>query len=88
MSNKLNYTRLMALSPTKYTEMINSDGQLIEFYEHPIHGDSAEVICVCHDLQLASYSGFFDCDDMINLDKEYEPLFIDGQLYIGMNKSE
>lgn len=88
MSTKLNYTRLIALDPTKYDQVTNSEGQLIEFYEHPTRGDEAEVICVCHDLQLAAYSGFYDCEDMMALHKEYEPIFIDGELYIGDFKAE
>lgn len=49
----LNYSKLMALKPTEYERMVNSLGQEIVFYEHPIKGDEAEVICVCHELELA-----------------------------------
>jgi hypothetical protein len=41
------------------------------------------VICVCHELQLAAYSGFYETDDMMADHKEYEPTFKDGKLHIG-----
>jgi hypothetical protein len=55
----INYEKLMSYKPTSYGTHINVDGQEIEFYEHPIRGDEAEVIVVCHALKLAEYSGFF-----------------------------
>lgn len=73
----------MSHKPTSYGKMTNSLGQIIEFYEHPLKGDEAEVICVCHELQLAEYSTFFETDDMTADHKEYEPNFKDGKLYIG-----
>ena len=79
----LNYKKLMELNPTSYGEITNSLGQEIEFLEHPLEGDLAEVICVCHALELASYSSFFETDDMENESKEYEPSFVDGEFLIG-----
>jgi len=79
----INYTKLMAHNPTSFGTHINAIGQTIEFYEHPLKGDEAQVICVCHDLQLAEYSTFYETTDMVQDHKEYEPSFIDGQLYIG-----
>jgi len=79
----LNYEKLMSNDPTVYGKMINSRGQEIEFVEHPQLGDEAEVICVCHELELASYSGFFETDDMEADHKEYEPSFVDGKFVIG-----
>lgn len=78
-----NYTKLMSHNPTSYGTMVNSIGQTIEFYEHPIQGDGAEVICVCHALELAADSSFYETDDMLCEHKEYEPSFQDGKLYIG-----
>ena len=78
-----NYAKLMDHNPTSYGTHVNNLGQTIEFYEHPLKGDSAEVICVCHDLKLAADSGFFETDDMIQDHKEYEPSFQDGKLWIG-----
>ena len=79
----LNYTKLMAAKPCKYGEMTNSKGQLIEFYEHPTRGDEYPVIAVSHYHQLAAYTDFYDLCDMTVEHGEYEPLFIDGRLYIG-----
>jgi hypothetical protein len=79
----LNYKKLMSLNPTVYGKLTNTAGQVIEFVEHPVHGDEAMVICVCHELELADYSTFYETDDMEADHKEYEPSFIDGDLYIG-----
>jgi hypothetical protein len=83
----INYEKLMSYKPTSYGTHINVDGQEIEFYEHPIRGDEAEVIVVCHALKLAEYSGFFETDDMIESHKEYEPSFHNGELFIGEFKA-
>jgi len=82
----LNYKKLMSLNPTVYGRLTNTFGQVIEFVEHPIHGDAAEVICVCHELELADYSTFYETDDMEADHKEYEPSFANGDLYIGQFK--
>lgn len=79
----INYKKLMKYNPTSYGTIVNRLGQTIEFYEHPIYGDTAEVICACHELQLADHSGFFETDDMAAKDSEYQPLFVDGKLQIG-----
>lgn len=79
----LNYTKLMEHNPTEYERMVNSLGQEIVFYEHPTKGDEAEVLCVCHELKLASYSGFMETDDMLQDHLEYEPSFVDGKFLIG-----
>jgi len=79
----LNYSKLMSHKPTSFGTHVNTLGQTIEFYEHPIYGDEAQVICACHELQLACYSTFFETDDMTADHKEYEPSFQDGKFYIG-----
>lgn len=79
----LNYQKLMAHKPTVYTTIVNNLGQKIDLVEHPFKGDEAQVICVCHELKLAAYSGFFECDDMIAPHGEYQPSFEDGKLWIG-----
>ncbi len=79
----LNYKKLMALKPTSYGVYVNSLGQTIDFLEHPLKGDEAEVICACHELELADYSSFFETDDMIQDHREYEPTFVEGKLLIG-----
>lgn len=79
----MNYQKLIAQNPFSYGRMINDKGQEIEFFEHPIYGDEAEVICVCHELQLAEYSGFFDTEDMTARHGEYQPHFENGELKIG-----
>lgn len=79
----LNYTKLMSQNPTKYGSMMNDLGQLIDFYEHPVLGDEAQVIAVNDELQLASYTGFYDLDDMTAEHGEYQPSFVNGELVIG-----
>jgi hypothetical protein len=79
----LNYKKLMALEPTEYDRMINSLGQEIVFYEHPLRGDEFPVIIVCHELKLADYTDFMETDDMVASHKEYEPSFQEEKLHIG-----
>jgi len=78
----INYEKLMAQKPTVYTTLVNSLQQVIDLVEHPTMGDEAQVIAVCHDLRLASYSSFYDTYDMLNI-IDYEPSFIEGKFYIG-----
>ena len=77
------YDKLMAQNPTSYGTMTNSQGQEIEFFEHPFEGDMAPVICACHELKLAADSDFFETDDMEETGGAYEPNFIDGELFMG-----
>lgn len=79
----LNYQKLMNATPTKYGEIVNAKGQLIEFYEHPKFGEEYPVIAVCHSLQLAAATTFYELDDMTAEDGEYTPLFIDGEIVYG-----
>jgi hypothetical protein len=79
----LNYEKLMAHNPTEYGRMTNSLGQEIVFVEHPLRGDETPVICVCNELGLASYSTFYELDDMTADHKEYEPSFKNGNFLIG-----
>jgi hypothetical protein len=79
----MNYKKLMEYNPTEYDRMINSKGQEIVFYEHPLRGDEFPVIIVCHELELADYTDFMETTDMMEDHKEYEPSFVNGKLYIG-----
>jgi hypothetical protein len=79
----MNYKKLMDLNPTEYDRMINSIGQEIVFYEHPLRGDEFPVIIVCHELQLADFTDFMETTDMMEDHREYEPSFVNNQLYIG-----
>jgi hypothetical protein len=63
--------------------MTNSIGQVIELVEHPLKGDEAPVIAICHELKLASYTEFWETGDMLQDHREYEPLFINGQFQHG-----
>jgi len=83
MAHKYKYDNLQELNPTSYGKITNSLGQEVEFVEHPHLGDSSPVICVCHELQLAFDSDFFETDDMEAEHGEYEPTFVDGKLHIG-----
>ena len=82
--NIMNYEKLMAQNPFKLGVVMNEKGQRIDFYEHPIWGDEAPIICVSHDLKLAANSTFFDTEDMTSEYDDYRPWFdIDGKLQIG-----
>jgi hypothetical protein len=79
----MNYEKLMATEPFKYGEISNNLNQLIEFYEHPYYGQDSPVIAVCHELKLAEQTTFYELDDMVAIDGEYTPLFIDGKIIYG-----
>lgn len=79
----MNYEKLMAYKPTSYGVMTNTQGQKIEFFEHPSRGDEFPVIIVCHELGLADHTDFMETDDMVASHGEYEPSFINGILHIG-----
>jgi len=79
----INYKKLIDQKPFVYGELLNSLGQTIQFVECPKYGDEAEVICVCHELELASYSTFMECDDMEENHREYEPSFKEDKFQIG-----
>jgi hypothetical protein len=80
----MNYQKLISLNPTSYGKIVNSKNQEIEFYEHPLRGDEAPVIAVCHALEKAEATDFFELDDMTASHKEYEPWFDEsGELNYG-----
>jgi len=80
----MNYQKLISFNPSEYGTMINSKKQKIVFVEHPIRGDEYPVIAVCHELQLAAATDFFELDDMMAEHGEYEPWFNEiGELEIG-----
>ena len=79
----LNFQKLINNNPTSYGKMINSKDQEIEFFEHPTLGDGYPIIAVCHKLELAASTTFWETEDMISDHKEYEPSFQNGKFYIG-----
>lgn len=81
---KLNYSRLMNENPTKYGEIINQVGQLIEFYEHPTEGDRYPVIAVYHAEKLAIVTDFFDLGDFYE-GSDYNPVYLHGVMECAYN---
>jgi hypothetical protein len=79
----MNYEKLISAKPSKLGEIKNNLGQLIEFYEHPTRGDEYPVIAVCHNLQLAASTDFFEIDDMTASYEDYRPMFVEGELRMG-----
>ena len=69
------YRKLNQLGATQLDEMVNSSGQRIEFFEHPIYGEDFPVIVSFPDYQVAFPSDFFECDDMLDGHGEYAPHF-------------
>jgi fumarate reductase subunit C len=79
-----NYKKLMSERPTFYYAMTNSWGQKINFYEHPYLGDETFVIAVCHELELAQDTEFFDLDDMTSKTyDDYHVFFKNGEIIYG-----
>jgi len=81
----MNYQKLISQAPTVYDSFVNRRGQTIELVEHPELGEEYPVICVCHELQLAAASEFWDTEDMLADHGEYEPSFVSGELVYGLN---
>jgi hypothetical protein len=75
----LNYSKLMALSPTKYATATNQLGQIVDFYEHPIHGDEYPVIAVIESERAAYNTGHYDCSDFYE-GSEYLPVYMYGTM--------
>lgn len=75
---KYDYIELMAQNPTQLNGelLINSRGQSIDFYEHPIDGDESPVIAVCHDEELAYDTDFYDLEDFYE-GSDYNPVLTD-----------
>jgi len=79
----MNYQKFMDHNPFKYGSMTNSKGQVVDFYEHPLAGDTYPIVAVCHDLKLVRITDFYELDDMMADHGEYEPIFADGELLYG-----
>ena len=81
----MNYEKLVEYSPTEYGRLTNRLGQEIIFVEHPFKGDEHPVIAVCHTLEIAKTTEFFDVNDMMAVE-DYEPFFIGGELQYGYQR--
>lgn len=80
---KLKFDKLMSFNPTIYDEYINTQGKKVLFCEHPCLGDESPVIVIFPDDKLAFESGFWDIEDMIAEHKEYEPVLIGNDCFLG-----
>lgn len=67
------YRKIGQLNALKIDEMVNSAGQRIEFFEHPVYGQESPVIVSFPDSQVAFISDFYECDDMMASHGEYAP---------------
>ena len=78
---------------TCYGNHRNDLGQVVEFYEHPIHGDEADILALFPNYGVAFGTGFFDLEDMTatyhsigmfldskDEDMDYVPRFLNGEL--------
>lgn len=81
---KLNYTKLMALNPTKYGTVINQLGQTVDLYEHPLQGDEYPVIAVIEAENVAYCTDFYDCSDFYE-ESEYMPVYMHGTMNCAFN---
>jgi hypothetical protein len=80
----LNYKRLKALNPTKYGEVTNQRGQLVEFYEHPTKGENYPVIAIIEEFKEAVCTDFFDTSDFFE-DSDYNPIYMHGVIDCAFN---
>lgn len=74
----LNYKALTACNPTVFDTIVNQEGQTIELVEHPSLGDTYPIIAVCHELEVAACTDFWDTDDFYT-DSDYNPVYMYGQ---------
>lgn len=81
----MDYKKLVEHDPTEYGRLTNRLGQEIIFVEHPFKGDEHPVVAICHELEVARTTEFFDIDDMM-LAEDYEPFFIKGELQYGYER--
>ena len=74
---KLNYEKLMAHNPEKFTDcdIVNQLGQTVGFYEHPTMGDEYPVIAIFEGLGVAVLTDFYECDDFYT-DSDYNPILL------------
>ena len=61
---------------TLLDEVVNSYGQLIQFYEDPIRGEDELVWIMFPDFEVAFLSDFWDTNDMAHFDNDYTPIYI------------
>lgn len=86
---------LKETNATRLGDFRNDLGQYMEFYEHPIHGDEADVIVAFPNYDAAFGTGFYDLEDMTatyhsigmfldskNEDMGYVPRFLDGKMLL------
>jgi hypothetical protein len=87
------YTFLLENKATCYGKHRNDLGQVVEFYEHPIHGEDSDVLALFPNYGVAFSTGFFDTEDMTatyhsigmfldskDEDMDYVPRFLNGEL--------
>ena len=87
------YTFLLENKATCYGKHRNDLGQVVEFYEHPIHGEDSDVLALFPNYGVAFSTGFFDLEDMTatyhsigmfldskDEDMDYVPRFLNGEL--------
>lgn len=65
----------MEHDPFVYLTFTNSWGQEIDLVEHPLHGDMAEVVAVCHAIKKAGYTDFYEPDETSDVGGDYEVFF-------------
>ena len=89
------YTFLYENNATCLGNHRNDLGQMIEFYEHPIFGDGADILAVFPDEKVAFGTGMYDLEDMTmtyhsigmfldkkDEDSDYVPRLVDGEMLL------
>jgi hypothetical protein len=84
--NKAEREKLLALNPTKLGEIINSEGQLVEFFEDPIYGGDGFVLGKIGNVLFST--GFYDLGDFF-AGSDYLPVLLNtGAVICEFEKSE
>ena len=63
--------KFLSRNPTQLGTFVNSHGQTVDLYEHPVRGDSYPVYAVINNILFRT--DFFETDDMY-AGSDYEPI--------------
>lgn len=80
MYRKYLYNDIMSKKPYVYDGFVNSMNQMVVLLEHPTEGDDAPVIVSFPEHGVMFDSGFMETDDMKNMDGDYVPHLVDGEM--------
>ena len=74
-----NASKFLSRNPFLLDSFVNSHGQTVDLYEHPVHGDSSPVYAVINNVLYLTT--FFETDDMFT-GSDYEPILTDNGILL------